>query len=169
MKKIGFGVSAIIALIILVMGFTYRGLNLMDGYVGGKRPIIMGSDDFEPQIKQNALCIVEKVDETNRNDLQKGDTVLFNMPVGDKKVMACGVIQKAGKNKLTIGAPADKELVNVVKRTQVNGEIVSNLNFTAPILKVFANQIVFIAIMLICFAVDVLWILLFVRRKMGEN
>lgn len=169
MKKVGFGIGAIISLIILVVCFTYIGLNLGDAYMFDKKPIIMGSQDFEPGIKQYSLCIAERVDENNRNDIKEGDTVLYKMWLGDRPVITCGNVQEAGQTRLTLTTPSNTELVNIVKRTDVKSEITKHYGFTAPFFKVFTNKFVFFPIMLICVIVDVLWVLLFIRRKMEER
>lgn len=169
-KRIAFGAGAIVSLIIIIMTLVYVSVTLSGGYIFGKKPIIMGSEDFEDDgIKQYALCIADRVDESNRNDIEKGDTVLYTMQLGKYPVITCGNVYEAGKTRLTLTNPADDELSHVIKRTDVKSEIVTVFNFTAPFLKVFTNKFVFYPLIILCAVIDVLWILLFVKRKISAE
>ena len=74
-------IAGILSLLMLTALLTFIYMNTSEGndcYIGGKKLIVVGSEQFRPEIEPYAICLAQEVTKDNRKSIEKGDIVIYS-------------------------------------------------------------------------------------------
>lgn len=136
-------IAGILSLLILAALLTFIYMNTSDGndcYIGGKKLIVVGSEQFKPEIEPYSICLVQEVTKDNRKSIKEGDIVIYSTFLNETRAkVCCKVLEERPNNWLFVGSN-DKNKGNIVPRSGIESKVIKPFNSTAGIAKVLFSR-----------------------------
>lgn len=142
-------IAGILSLLMLIALLTFIYMNTSEGndyYIGGNKLIVVGSEQFKPEIEPYAICLVQEITKDNENDIEKGDIVIYSTYIEDIRAkVCCKVLEERQDKKIFVGSN-DENRGKIIALSEIDSRIVKSYNGTAGISKVLFNQYVLIGV-----------------------
>lgn len=142
-------IAGILALLILTALLTFIYMNTSEGndyYIGGNKLIVVGSEQFKPEIEPYAICLVQEITKDNENDIEKGDIVIYSAYIEDIRAKVCCKVLEERPDKSFFVGTTDTNKGKIIKASEIDSRLVKSYNGTAGISKVLFNQYVLIGV-----------------------
>lgn len=142
-------IAGILSLLMLTALLTFIYMNTSEGndcYIGGKKLIVVGSEQFRPEIEPYAICLAQEVTKDNRKSIEKGDIVIYSTYMEDIRAkVCCKVLEERPDKKIFVGSN-DENRGKIIALSEIDSRIVKAYNGTAGISKVLFNQYVLVGV-----------------------
>ena len=136
-------IAAVVCLLILVVLETFIYMNTSEGndcYIGGKKLIAVGSEQFKPDIEPYALCLVQEVTDDSQKSIEKGDIVIYSQDLnGIRAKVCCKVLDEKPGDRLFVGSGTGN-WQSEIALSEVDSKVIKAYNNTAGFSKILLNQ-----------------------------
>lgn len=142
-------IAGILSLLMLIALLTFIYMNTSEGndyYIGGNKLIVVGSEQFKPEIEPYAICLVQEITKDNENDIEKGDIVIYSAYIEDIRAKVCCKVLEERPDKSFFVGTTDTNKGKIIKASEIDSRLVKSYNSTAGISKVLFNQYVLIGV-----------------------
>lgn len=142
-------IAGILSLLMLTALLTFIYMNTSEGndyYIGGNKLIVVGSEQFKPEIEPYAICLVQEITKDNENDIEKGDIVIYSAYIEDIRAKVCCKVLEERPDKSFFVGTTDTNKGKIIKASEIDSRLVKSYNSTAGISKVLFNQYVLIGV-----------------------
>ena len=142
-------IAGILSLLMLIALLTFIYMNTSEGndyYIGGNKLIVVGSEQFKPEIEPYAICLVQEITKDNENDIEKGDIVIYSTYIEDIRAKVCCKVLEERQDKSFFVGTTDTNKGKIIALSEIDSRLVKSYNSTAGISKVLFNQYVLIGV-----------------------